>query len=278
MLFRSDAEPRRALGTVAQHRLVGLAGVVGLEAGQVEPGLAGEAAYDVRTADVEVVAEVRGEEPPVLPERNDQAVEDRPRNRDYTQNDDRRKRRRLHGEDDTDRHLRLARDDLESRHNEHYGSRERHDKKRRSDAPITDRAGHINLFPVQNNSQASNHKIAEAEAERARKKQELEDQYTMRFSNAAGRDGLKKGPWYAEEKRRQREEMDVVEGKDVWGRPDPSAKHREQARQVSNDPLAFMQQAQSQLKQAEDDRRKWEKEEQGRQSKYDRSEDGRAHV
>src|SRR5207244_10565297 len=59
------AEARRAVGAVAQHGLVGLPGIVGLETRQVERGLAGEASQHVRAADVEVVAEVRGEEPRV---------------------------------------------------------------------------------------------------------------------------------------------------------------------------------------------------------------------
>ena len=84
---------------------------------------------------------------------------------------------------------------------------------------------------------------------------ELEDQYTMRFSNAGGRNAPESGPWYAS-KRAERESMDFVEGKDVWGRPDPAAKDREHSRRMTNDPLAFMQQAQAQLmvKQAEQDK------------------------
>jgi hypothetical protein len=47
----------------SQHRLVGGARVVRLEARRIQRGLADEGAQDVGARDVEVVAEVRGEEP-----------------------------------------------------------------------------------------------------------------------------------------------------------------------------------------------------------------------
>src|SRR5438876_361796 len=59
------AEPRGPLGAVAQHRLVGLPRVVGLEPLEVQRGLADETAQHVGAGDVEVVTEVRGEEPRV---------------------------------------------------------------------------------------------------------------------------------------------------------------------------------------------------------------------
>ena len=186
--------------------------------------------------------------------------------KEYDGRGDRRKRKRLHGEDDTDRDLRLAREQLETEDRRTHRGLQPKSKPHRSAAPITDRNGHINLFPVPDRVSARGDKNSEAEAEKAKKQRELEDQSTMRFSNAGGRNGLNSGPWYiaGKDKRHNCDNMEFVEGKDVWGRPDSSAKDREQARQVSNDPFAFMQEAQSQLRQSEKDKRRWKEEEQGR--------------
>lgn len=61
--------------------------------------------------------------------------------------------------------------------------------KKTSNAPLVDHTGHIDLFPEER-SRAPIQKNEEAEREASKKKQEYEDQYTMRFSNAAGKDGL----------------------------------------------------------------------------------------
>jgi hypothetical protein len=181
------------------------------------------------------------------------------------------KRRRIAGEDDTERDIRTAREDMEERRQAPQAIEAAQKQKNKNDAPITDHAGHINLFPIDPREQLRNEKNAEVEAEKARKKRELEDQYTMRLDNAAGRNGLKEKPWYAssggveppKDKDGHGVQLDMYgEDKNVWGRPDPRRKEREAARIGSSDPLAFMSKAQTQLKNAERDRKKWAEERQ----------------
>ncbi|KAF2747093.1 hypothetical protein M011DRAFT_62305 [Sporormia fimetaria CBS 119925] len=203
---------------------------------------------------------LRGRTPPPLPDESKSLHEHGERNRDRPRDGHDRKRRRVAGEDDTDRDIRLA----QSRTNP-----ERLNdaailqlRKPESEAPLVDHAGNINLFPVDVKEAVKRDKNVEAEAEKRKKARELEDQYTMRLSNAAGREGTAK-PWYAtsksqalENNHRDNAEVGFSE-KDVWGNQDPSRKDREKARITSNDPLAFMQKAQSQLKKSQQDRRKW---------------------
>lgn len=162
-----------------------------------------------------------------------------------------RKRRRLAGEDDTDRDIRLAREDAA----QVFAKREKETLSHGSDAPLLDSAGHLNLFPAK----PAVEKNAEAERESAAKKRSYEDQYTMRFSNAAGfRQSAGQKPWYSSA-------SEVVasgdmSGKDVWGNEDPMRKEREMARMDANDPLATMRKGVRQLKTVEQERRKWNEE------------------
>ncbi|KAE9981124.1 hypothetical protein BLS_007791 [Venturia inaequalis] len=220
------------------------------------------------------LALLRGEAPPTPPkilstDEIEQRVRDEAKGERQADAEGRgamKKKRKLKGEDETDMELRLAREAVEERYGEsekqERGSR---DKRRKIDAPITDPNGHINLFPIDPRD-AAKQKNAEAEAEKAKKNKEFEDQYTMRFSNAAGRDGLIQGPWYVtkDEKRRKQEEdagedasLTYMEYKNLWGRPDPKAKDREKQRASTSDPFAMMQKAQSQLKRSEKDKQAW---------------------
>ncbi|TID22119.1 homocitrate synthase [Venturia nashicola] len=220
------------------------------------------------------LALLRGETPPTPPrilstDEIEQRVRDEARGERQADAEGRgamKKKRRLKGEDETDMELRLAKEAVEERYGEsekqERGSR---DKRRKIDAPITDPNGHINLFPIDPRD-AAKQKNAEAEAEKAKKTKEFEDQYTMRFANAAGRDGLTQGPWYVtkDEKKRQQEEeagedsrLTYMEYKNLWGRPDPKAKDREKQRASTSDPFAMMQKAQSQLKRSEKDKQAW---------------------
>jgi hypothetical protein len=212
------------------------------------------------------LALLRGETPPPPL----QLESDKPKRRHDDRGPRDKKRRRVAGEDDTERDIRAAREDLEERHKAPLLAEAAQQKKKKNDAPITDHAGHINLFPIDPREQLRDGKNAEVEAEKARKQRELEDQYTMRLSNAAGRDGFKEKPWYAtatttkpvkaEEEKTGTDLGLYGEDKNVWGRPDPNRKVREAARITSGDPLAFMSKAQTQLKNAERDRRKWAEE------------------
>jgi hypothetical protein len=221
------------------------------------------------------LAILRGEAPPTPPrilstEEIEQKVRDEARGERSADAEGRgaaRKRRKLKGEDETDMELRLAKEAAEER----YGESEKkerglREKRKKIDAPITDPNGHINLFPIDPRDLAKQ-KNAEAEAEKAKKNKEFEDQYTMRFSNAAGRDGLKEKPWYAnqEDKRKPQERDDedatltYMEYKNLWGKPDPKRKDRELTRASASDPMAVMQKAQSQLKRSEKDKQAWAK-------------------
>lgn len=147
------------------------------------------------------------------------------------------KRRRLAGEDDTDRDIRLALQQSEQHENASREMVKGQERKKTSDAPLTDRDGHINLFPVDPRVSRKSEKNADAEAESAKRKKGYEDQYTMRFSNAAGyKRGMDKKPWYASASDVGRSGMDSRDGaggddwgtvgKDAWGNEDPRRRER----------------------------------------------------
>ncbi|KAJ5382707.1 hypothetical protein N7517_000618 [Penicillium concentricum] len=165
-----------------------------------------------------------------------------------------RKRRRVAGEDDTDRDIRYAREDaaqaVAKREELMLASR----KADTAQAPIIDKAGHINLFPV---ASAKTEKNPEAEAEVARKKRSYEDQYTMRFSNAAGfKETIGRKPWYSSAEQNATAPGSMPE-KDAWGNEDPRRKERTQARMSANDPLAAIKRGVRQLKTTEQERKRW---------------------
>jgi len=125
--------------------------------------------------------------------------------------------------------------------------------------PLVDHSGHIDLFP-QEHSQKPIEKNPDAEKELARKKKEYEDQYTMRFSNAAGfKQGLE-NPWYSKTGQVAEAVEDEVLSKDVWGNEDPRRKEREAKRINSNDPLAMMREGAAKVRQVERERKRWREE------------------
>ncbi|KAF2877780.1 hypothetical protein BDV95DRAFT_555915 [Massariosphaeria phaeospora] len=228
-----------------------------------------EAADEQRMQELDAerrAALLRGHTPPPLPEEDN--VTDEKRNTATTRDGHDRKRRRLAGEDDTDRDIRLAASVTGAR--DEVGDDKRIMKLRKPalDAPLTDHAGNINLFPVDQKEAMKHARNAEAEKEKKKKEQSFADQYTMRFSNAAGRGGLEQ-PWYGatapstsnedhgNTSKHSRLEYSGLASKDVWGNEDPRRKEREQARITSSDPFALMQQAQVQLKQSRNDKKKW---------------------
>lgn len=168
-----------------------------------------------------------------------------------------RKRRRLAGEDDTDRDIRLAREDATdaSAARDRLALTSSRDGKD-AQAPLVDSAGHINLFPAESGNKKAE-KNAEAEAEAAKKKRGYEDQYTMRFSNAAGfKEKIGRQPWYSSS-RQDLAAPDSMPEKDVWGNEDPRRKERVKARLDSNDPLAAMKRGVRQLRATEQERKRW---------------------
>ncbi|OCK83765.1 hypothetical protein K432DRAFT_321677 [Lepidopterella palustris CBS 459.81] len=231
-----------------------------------------EAAEEQRMQELDAerrIAFLRGVTPPPLPLADTREGEKGSKKADKRPGHD-RKCRRLAGENDTDRDIRLAKTVVAPREDEDEVVLKQ--RKPTSDAPLTDHAGHINLFPVDERDKRKNEKNAEAEAEKRKKERELEDQYTMRFSNAAGRGGLEK-PWYTVSKGVAPTEADATKAdegkllefssvlsKDVWGNEDPRRREREKMRITTSDPFAFMQKAQYQLKKAERDRKNWAEE------------------
>lgn len=165
-----------------------------------------------------------------------------------------RKRRRIAGEDDTDRDIRYAREDAAQAVAKREELMVASQKADTGQAPIIDKAGHINLFPA---ASAKTEKNQEAEAEVARKKRSYEDQYTMRFSNAAGfKESVGQKPWYSSADQNAKAPGSMPE-KDVWGNEDPMRKERVQARMSASDPLALMKRGVRQLKATEQERKRW---------------------
>lgn len=215
-----------------------------------------EAAEEQRMQEVDAerrIQVLRGHEPAALAEIP--AIEQSPEH-DGLPRGRERKRRRIAGEDDTDRDIRLAKEaqvavvpkaEVQIKSN------------KSSDAPLMDHRGHIDLFSV-DGSKRNAPKNLEVEAEKAKKKKEYEDQYTMRFSNAAGfKQSIGDKPWYQSIGMNQ-DEVKETPSKDVWGNEDPRRKEREKLRVAANDPMAAMQQGVSQLRVVEKERKKWQQE------------------
>ncbi|KAL4949446.1 hypothetical protein BDW69DRAFT_174465 [Aspergillus filifer] len=197
---------------------------------------------------------LRGERPPTPPPAQPAAAQsDRKSDRHYT--GVHRKRRRLAGENDTDRDIRYAREDAELA----LAKRDElvvHAREDKDDVSLYDRDGHINLFPEEK-SRKRVEKNPEAEKEAADKQRSYEDQYTMRFSNAAGfRQDIGKNPWYSASRGADMV-PDSLPNKDVWGNEDLLRKEREKSRMDANDPLAAMKRGVRQLKSVEEERKKW---------------------
>lgn len=180
-------------------------------------------------------------------------LQERGRDHDGPRRD--RKRRRIAGEDDTERDIRVAREN-----NAIVPAKPTIQSTPRNGVPSTDGKGNINLFPVETFSKNKAPKNTEAETEAAKKKKEFEDQFTMRFSNAAGlKQAVGQQPWY--------NSMDVNAGgegaaitKDVWGNEDPRRKDREKMRLNANDPLAAIHKGVEDLRAVETERKRWREE------------------
>lgn len=166
-----------------------------------------------------------------------------------------RKKRKRAGENDTDFEMRVAREERDAR--AEVGKQLV--LRKETEAPLLDHRGHIDLFPQPKPEPTKVvEKNAEAERELARKRKDYEDQYTMRFSNAAGfKQGLD-DPWYSRAGGREAEKE--VVGKDVWGNEDPRRKEREIKRVVDNDPLAMMKAGARKVREVKKEREKWKEE------------------
>jgi hypothetical protein len=191
---------------------------------------------------------LRGEIPTTLLEIEDKPEDGRRGEERYGSGRERKRRKKV-GENDTDFEMRLAQDRTSA-----SDAKKQIVLRKSVDTPLVDHSGHIDLFPqpVQKN--------VEAGKEAAKKKKEYEDQYTMRFSNAAGFKQSLESPWYSKSSSSKEAVEDEITGKDVWGNEDPRRKEREVARMVSNDPLAAMRQGAAQVRQVEKERKRWREE------------------
>ncbi|CBY01949.1 hypothetical protein LEMA_P007360.1 [Plenodomus lingam JN3] len=226
-----------------------------------------EAADEQRMQELDAerrAAILRGRTPPPLPESTTSDGRGQRRARDEGGRE--RKRRKLAGEDDTDMDIRLASKAL-PKTEEYNEAKILKLRSTLSDAPLTDHAGHIDLFPVDMKEAIKREKNAEVEKEKRKKEKALEDQYTMRLSNAAGKGGISQ-PWYTADQKSaptagKDQELTAYSGfeeKDVWGNEDPRRKERQQARISTSDPFALMQKAQAQLQRSKLDKKKWAEE------------------
>lgn len=171
------------------------------------------------------------------------------RNRGHDGGRERKVRKRA-GENDTDFEMRIALEREEKRKEGKDNEERRVVQRKVVDAPLTDGRGHIDLFPQDQQVK----KNPEAERELAKKKKEYEDQYTMRFSNAAGFKVALESPWYS--KASEAQEEDAVT-KNVWAEEDPRRKDRQAARIMSSDPLAMMKRGARMVRQVEKERKEW---------------------
>jgi hypothetical protein len=198
------------------------------------------------------LAILRGEAPPPIEDERDiesETARDAPSDaRSKFPGSGHRKRKRP-GEDDTEFELRVAKEKNDAGYVVVESSR-----KPTSSAPIVDHAGHIDLFGDER-ARAHAEKNQEAEAEKKKKEREYEDQYTMRFSNAAGKDGISQ-PWYSE---REGVAPDAS-SKNIWGNNDPNRKTRDTQRINSNDPLSMMKKGAAQIKELKRERKKIQEE------------------
>lgn len=156
-----------------------------------------------------------------------------------------RKRRRLPGEDDTERDIRLARGEaarVKERAERHQNARS-----------LIDNRGHINLFG-EGDQRRVEKKAVDAEASKAR--QNSDGQYTMRFSNASGTQPSHEKPWYTESVTQDDHDANAS-AKDVWGNADPRRREREQQRLRADDPLVAMKRGVAQLREVEKKRKEW---------------------
>ena len=143
-----------------------------------------------------------------------------------------RKKRRVAGENDTDRDLRLAQHNISS-------------GKRRKEISLTDAKGHIDLLQE---------RAADTSGSKVRSGNDTQDM-GMRLADAAGRNPQAGKPWYNSASA-DNSVQDAV-GKDVWVNEDPRRKQREQKRIEASDPLAAMKKGVKQLRQAEASRKEW---------------------
>jgi len=178
---------------------------------------------------------------------------DRKRPRDAAR-EERIKRRRLHGEDDTERDMRIARQDMQAG----TAARDRlleHTNNVSKDAvSLTDGRGNITLFTAPSEQPPQDQQKQKSDRDRDRDRNQDDENVGMKFSHAAGYKNAGKTPWY------NSAGTEAAQRTDAFGNPDAKRVHRDLVRSTANDPLAVMARAQSQLRAAEKDKKVWEEE------------------
>ncbi|KAK5447875.1 hypothetical protein LTS15_009374 [Exophiala xenobiotica] len=141
-------------------------------------------------------------------------------------------KRKLPGEDDTDRDLRLALSTQSTQSTQSTST-----TRVKNDDPIVDSKGNISLIPVPESS--TSHKKPRLD----------EDPYAVYLSHAAGRGkNNKEKPWYSDP---------GAVFQPSWGDDSPRRTDREAARVTANDPLAAMKKGVKRLREAEKHRTEW---------------------
>lgn len=195
---------------------------------------------------------LRGEAPPTFAiddEKNDSSDLDRKRPRDAAR-DERTKRRRLRGEDDIDRDMRIARQDMQAGSSARERLSDHATSASKDDMSLTDDRGNIALFTAPAEPASKDQQKRKGDRDR----DQDPDVVGMKFSHAAGYKNEGKTPWYSAVA------METTERTDAFGNPDAKRVQRDAGRTATNDPMAMMARAQTQLKAAEKDKKAWEEE------------------
>jgi len=161
--------------------------------------------------------------------------------------DHRRKRRRLAGEDDTDRDIRLAREDalLPEHGNEICDGQH----------TLVDRDGHVDLMTEQHDrSRQMNDSARSKVVDKVHPGDALNG---VRLVDAVSRYDGANQPWYTSTRSGLVHQEAV--SKDVWGKEDPRRRAREERRLDASDPLAAIKKGVKQLRQAEQSREEWKR-------------------
>jgi hypothetical protein len=214
---------------------------------------AAEEAEEQRMQEVDAqrrLAILRGEAPPPIEDVDRAAaLESPPTVRHGAHSGSLRRKRKRPDEDDTEFELRIARENNQLVTNDLEPVR-----KATSSAPIVDHAGHIDLFGDEK-LRAHAEKNEDAQKEAKKKERSFEDQYTMRFSNAAGKGDIS-NPWYSQSDA----STSTAVMKNVWGKEDPNRKERDTKRIVASDPLAMMKQGASKIRELKKERQQVQEE------------------
>ena len=175
---------------------------------------------------------LRGGRNQTLPSREDGSE-------DVCSSSSRSRKRKLPGEDDTDRDIRLAQ-------NITRGEATSTKRRPQKEDSIIDKKGNISLIPPPEPSEeVGEHQKPRLEGEKS----------AVYLSHATGRSDSGKRPWY--DAAPNPDANDAPYSKGRWGDDSPRRHEREAARLSASDPLAAMKKGVQQLREAEKHKREW---------------------